>query len=124
MLSECGKGKPSLHFQDIFADAAFVKTGLVSAIFGAYFGTLIDSAYLGGTRRDVNDTPLWKSILQIVVGLLLLSPFISCYFLIKTSDYLAYLYIFKTTLPFFFLMVVLFSYLKVLFSFLYLVNHN
>lgn len=62
MISECNRGKPELQSHEILADAAFVKTGLVSAIFGAYFGTIIDSIYLGGTKKDINRTPVWKNL--------------------------------------------------------------
>jgi hypothetical protein len=46
MMNKCG-----LMFNEhkMFVVPAFVKMGLVSAPFGAYFGILYDAAYYGGT---------------------------------------------------------------------------
>lgn len=45
ILLKCGHGATSLNEKKIFTDSAFIKTGLVSAIFGAYFGIIYDSHY-------------------------------------------------------------------------------
>ncbi len=54
MIAKCHPEQTNINSNKIFADAAFIKTGLVSAIFGAYFGLLLDSAFLGGTRITDN----------------------------------------------------------------------
>ena len=43
ILLKCGHGHTTIDEKTIFTDSAFIKTGLVSAIFGAYFGVLYDS---------------------------------------------------------------------------------
>jgi hypothetical protein len=47
MLAKCG-----LNFNEhkMFVVPAFIKMGVISAPFGAYFGILVDAVYFGGTR--------------------------------------------------------------------------
>ena len=55
ILQKCEPpGKTYISPNKMFEDAAFIKTGLVSAVFGAYFGLLIDSCFMGGTRLTEN----------------------------------------------------------------------
>ena len=116
MLAKCMPGHTDINSNKIFADAALIKTGLVSAIFGAYFGILLDSAFLGGSRESENDTGIVKGFLRITVGFTLLLPFILPYFLLSSKNDMMFLYFFKTTLPFFFLMLFLFSLMKLIYK--------
>ncbi len=38
----------------MFSNIAFIDTGGASAIFGAYFGIMIDTMYLQGSPSDIN----------------------------------------------------------------------
>ena len=40
----------------MFQYHSFTKTGAIAGLIGAYFGVIIDSLYLKGTRSDINDT--------------------------------------------------------------------
>ena len=89
--------------------------GLISGIFGAYFGMSIDSLYLNGTKPDVNDTPAWKSICRLLIICVLGIPFGALYYGLKSKVSIMILYLFKTTLPFFLATLFMFSYLKLLY---------
>jgi len=66
ILEKCEPpGKTYISPNKMFEDSALIKTGLVSAIFGAYFGLLIDSCFLGGTRHNVNHTTLKKGFIRL-----------------------------------------------------------
>lgn len=106
----------------MFVDSAFVKIGLVSSIFGAYFGIIFDSAFLYGTRSNLNDTTVGRGLLRLFLGGILVSPLILPYFLLSHNLSIPALFILKTTIPFFTLMFILFSVLKLLFMKLDLVN--
>ena len=49
IINKCG-GEDNLYPNDIMNNSSFIKTGLVSNIFGAYFGIVIDSMYFNGTK--------------------------------------------------------------------------
>ena len=84
IILKCGHGKTTLDERTLFTDSAFIKTGLVSAIFGAYFGILYDSHYLGGTQRKANRTSLYKTLMRIFIGSVIVLPFTIPYFVLTT----------------------------------------
>ena len=85
---------------------------MVSAIFGAYFGVLYDSYYMGGSASNINNTSILKGVLRILIGIVILAPFILPYSLIGTSLSVGLLYFIKCALPFFLLTFIMFSWLK------------
>ena len=60
----------------MFTNAAFISTGGISSLFGAYFGIMLDSMYLNGTPQTINDTTLLKGFGRLVVTLLVVAPFL------------------------------------------------
>jgi uncharacterized membrane protein YadS len=52
-----------------------LKIMLFSFCYGAYCGIIYDSAYLGGTRDNVNKTSVLVSFLRIIVVFILAFPF-------------------------------------------------
>jgi hypothetical protein len=99
----------------MFANRAFIDTAGVSAIFGAYFGIMLDSMYLKGTHQTVNNTSLLKSVLRLLVSVVLISPFALPMFLISNRSSMMIIYLFKTTVPFFFATLILFSIAKLVY---------
>ncbi len=95
---------------------------MTSAIFGAYLGIIIDSIYLGGTKSNINDTLWWKFILRALVCGAVASPLLVMYFLVSNRMNAMAVYIVKSTIPFFFIMLILFSVVKPLLRKLKLVN--
>eukprot|EP00347_Sterkiella_histriomuscorum_P005707 403355575 len=124
IIQKCGHGKTTLDEKTIFTDSAFIKTGLVSAIFGAYFGILYDSHYMGGTPSTINNTTMAKGFMRIVIGGIIIIPFVMPYFLINTQFSVGVLYLVKCQLPFFILMFMVFSWLKSVFLTFNLVDQN
>ena len=108
----------------MFTNAAFISTGGISSIFGAYFGIMIDSMYLNGTPQTINDTPLLKGLARLAITVLTVAPFLLPNFLIDNSAGMMTLYLFKQTVPLFFAMLVAFSFVKLLHKKLHLVNTN
>ncbi len=54
-LIRCYGGSESKMLpNNMFSNIAFIGTGGASAIFGAYFGIMIDTMYLQGTPSDIN----------------------------------------------------------------------
>lgn len=96
----------------MFTNNAFISTGGASSLFGAYFGILLDSIYLKGTPSTVNNTSFWKGLLRLLVSLLILIPFFLPYVLISSKAQMMIVYLFKQTVPIFFVMLVLFSVVK------------
>ena len=95
---------------------------MTSAIFGAYLGIIIDSIYLGGTKANINRTLWWQSLLRVLVCGASASPFLLLYFLVSNRMNAMAVYILKSTIPFFFIMLVLFSVVKPILKRLKLVN--
>ncbi len=121
MIAKCGP-EQKLHPNNLMINMAFIKSGLISSVFGAYFGILIDSIYFNGTKINHNDTPFWKGILRLLVGGLAATPLLLPYLLLSANLNMMSLYLLKTTLPFFLAMFILFSVIKPLFIKLRLVN--
>ena len=108
----CNGGEEGLSPNGMFTNNAFISTGGASAIFGAYFGIMLDSIYLRGTAATVNSTPFWKGLARLAVSLLLVSPFLLPYALISSKSQMMVVYLFKQTVPLFFMMLTLFSVVK------------
>jgi hypothetical protein len=106
----------------MFTNNAFIATGAAAAIFGAYFGILLDSIYLQGTSATVNNTPFWKGVLRIIISLFVVAPFFVPYMLISSQAQMMIVYLFKQTVPIFFVMLFLFAVAKVFHKKLRLVN--
>lgn len=45
----CNGGEEGLSPNKMFSNSAFISTGAISSLFGAYFGIMLDSMYLNGT---------------------------------------------------------------------------
>ena len=106
----------------MFSNIAFIDTGGASAIFGAYFGIMIDTMYLKGTPSDINKTSFIRSILRALISLVCISPVAPLYLLISDSSPMMIVYVFKRTVPFFLAMLSLFSWVKFVQRKLKLVN--
>jgi hypothetical protein len=106
----------------MFSNIAFIDTGGASAIFGAYFGIMIDTMYLYGTPQNVNYTPFLKSILRAIVSALCISPVAPLYLFISDTSPMMIVYVFKRTVPFFLAMLSLFSWVKIVHRKFKLVN--
>jgi hypothetical protein len=96
----------------MFSNIAFIDTAGASNIFGAYFGIMLDAMYLKGTSSTANDTPILKSILRALVSVTCIAPFMLLYVLISDWSSIMIIYLFKRTLPFFLVMLFLFSFVK------------
>lgn len=98
----------------MFSNIAFIDTGGASAIFGAYFGIMIDTMYLKGTLSEANNTRLAVSLGRAGITLLILSPLaVPIYFISDTSPMMI-VYVFKRTIPYFLAMLILFSWVKLI----------
>jgi len=105
-----------------FENAAIFRTAFVSAIFGAYFGIIIDSRYLGGSPDNINNTGWKKNILCVLVSCLIGFIFLAPFSLISKEKDIVISYIFKSAVPMFCLWIFAFSYLKKILEALTLVN--
>jgi hypothetical protein len=108
-----GETDENLNPNKIFANIAFIDTAGASNIFGAYFGIIIDAMYLGGTSSNINDTRLWKTILRGLVSLGCIAPAMLPYIFVSDYASVTVQYVFKRTLPFFLVMLILFSFVKI-----------
>jgi len=95
---------------------------MISSVFGAYIGIVLDALYFGGTKPIINHTSVLKGIGRLlmlgIVGGIILLP----YFLVDFSENIFVLYMFKTTIPFFILSLVMFSLFKLMLGKMKLVN--
>ncbi len=123
-IIKCNGGQEGLYPNKMFTNAAFISTGGISSLFGAYFGIMIDSMYLNGTPQTINKTPLLKGLGRLAITVLTVAPFLLPNFLIENSAGMMTLYLFKQTVPLFFAMLVAFSFVKLLHKKLHLVNTN
>ena len=109
----CKQGKEdSLSPNKMFSNIAFIDTAGASNIFGAYFGIILDAMYLKGTPSTINHTPLWKTLLRGLLSALLIAPLMLTYLLISDDAPMMLVYLFKRTVPFFTVMLSLFSFVK------------
>ena len=123
IITKCDGGESSLNQNSIFINSAFVKSGLVSNIFGAYIGIIFDAIFFGGSPETINKgMPLWKGVLRILVALLIISPFGAMYFFISDNANVMTLFLVKSTLPGFFMTFIIFSVIKIVYKRLRLIN--
>ena len=108
MLVKC-----NLTFNEhkMFVVPAFVKMGLVSAPFGAYFGILYDAAYYGGTQLK-EPTPLILAAKRFVFLGFVVIPLTIPFFYISSANHVWVLYLFKVSMPFFLATFVMFAFAK------------
>jgi hypothetical protein len=122
-IIDCKKGKEDgLGPNKMFSNIAFIDTAGASNIFGAYFGIMIDSMYLKGTPCDINSTSFLKSLGRVLISILCISPLALPYFLVSDFAPIMIVYLFKRTVPFFTVMLILFSVAKLAHIKLGLVN--
>ena len=118
---KCSHGG-ELDSKSLFTDSAFIKTGLVSSIFGAYFGILYDSSYMNGTKPSINNTSVVKGLFRLLVGLMLLGPLLTPYMIMGNQYSVGTLYTLKCAVPFFMVTFLMFSWLKRIYEFFGLVD--
>ena len=112
MMTKCG-----LVFNEhkMFVVPAFVKMGLVSAPFGAYFGILYDAAYYGGTQFKEN-TPFIVAFKRFVILAFVIAPITLPFFYVSSVNHVWVLYLFKVSMPFFLATFVMFAFAKPIFK--------
>ena len=105
-----------------------ILTGQFSAILGAYFGIIIDVIFLGGTPQHINYT---KSRLKALgrLGIVLLCWFVPIYVIQTLSNNhfmgpnsYAFEFLVRCSIPYFIFTFLLFSFVKIIFFKLDLVN--
>ena len=106
----------------MFSNIAFIDTAGASNIFGAYFGIMLDAMYLKGTPSTANDTTILKSLGRALVTMVCIAPVMLPYVFVPDTSPMMLVYMFKRTVPFFFVMLVLFSFVKILHIKLSLLN--
>mmetsp|Transcript_35614 Transcript_35614/g.34648 ORF Transcript_35614/g.34648 Transcript_35614/m.34648 type:complete len:138 (+) Transcript_35614:862-1275(+) len=119
-IDKCGATAEEVQ-NEYFYNDCFVKTAISAAIFGAYFGLIIDSRFLRGTQEHSNDTSLWKTLARTGLVAILTIALGSIYFFINVDD-MALEYILKVSLPCFVVGISLFSWIKALLLKLDLIN--
>lgn len=60
MMAKCNKAHGP---EDIWENKSIVDAGVFFVFPGAYLGILLDSRYLNGSSKFVNQTQIWKSLL-------------------------------------------------------------
>ena len=108
----------------MFSNIAFIDTAGASNIFGAYFGVMLDAMYLKGTPSTANDTTILKSLGRALVSIVCIAPFMIPYVFVPDTSPMMLVYMFKRTVPFFFVMLVLFSFVKIVHIKLHLLNES
>ena len=99
MLAKCGL---TFNEHKMFVVPAFVKMGVISAPFGAYFGILVDAVYFEGTRERINsESSLWLALLRFITISALVLPITIPFFYISSVNHVWFLYLFKISVPFF-----------------------
>ena len=121
MVNKCGT---TLHVNSMFHNSAFIRTGLWSGLFGAYFGINLDAAYYKGTSPNIHRTSLFVSIVRGVVLGLCVAPLYFDYYGFKSTSSLMVLYIFKTTVPAFLTGFFVFGFFKIVARMLHLTKED
>ena len=122
MLAKCG-----LVFNEhkMFVVSAFVKMGVISAPFGAYFGLLVDAVYFGGTRERINTGgSLFLALLRFLTISVLVLPITLPFFYISSANHVWFLYLFKISVPFFLPPFVMFAFARPIFEKLGIQSEN
>ena len=113
-IIKCKGGEKGLNPNKMFSNIAFIDTAGASNIFGAYFGIMLDAMYLKGTPSTANDTTILKSLGRALVTAVCIAPLMLPYVLVPDTSPMMLVYMFKRTVPFFFVMLVLFSFVKII----------
>jgi hypothetical protein len=121
MLSKCGL---AFNEHKMFVVPAFVKMGVISAPFGAYFGILVDAVYFGGTRERINNGSLWLAFLRFITISVLVLPITLPFFYISSTNHVWVLYLFKISVPFFLPTFVMFAFARPIFEKLGIQSEN
>lgn len=121
MLTKCGL---AFNEHKMFVVPAFVKMGVISAPFGAYFGILVDAVYFGGTRERINSGSLWLAFLRFITISVLVLPFTLPFFYISSTNHVWFLYLFKISVPFFLPPFVMFAFARPIFEKLGIQSEN
>lgn len=121
MLSKCGL---AFNEHKMFVVPAFVKMGVISAPFGAYFGILVDAVYFGGTRERINNGSLWLAFLRFITISALVLPITLPFFYISSTNHVWVLYLFKISVPFFLPTFVMFAFARPIFEKLGIQSEN
>ena len=86
-INEKCEANKVLQTNSWFYNGGILKICLFSSLLGAYYGLAIDSYFLGGTRKNVNDTAVSTAILRMIAVFLLGVIFTLPYFLMKSNNY-------------------------------------
>ena len=121
MLSKCGL---AFNEHKMFVVPAFVKMGVISAPFGAYFGILVDAVYFGGTRERINNGSLWLAFPRFITISVLVLPITLPFFYISSTNHVWVLYLFKISVPFFLPTFVMFAFARPIFEKLGIQSEN
>ncbi len=100
----------------MFVVPAFVKMGVVSASFGAYFGILVDAVYFGGSRERINSGSLRLAFLRFLTISAIVFPITIPFFYISSTNHVWVLYLFKVSMPFFIATFVMFAFARPIFE--------
>ena len=114
MQSKCGL---TFNEHKMFVVPAFIKMGVISAPFGAYFGLLVDAVHFGGTRERVNKGSFWLAFLRFLTISAIVLPITIPFFYISSSqNHVWVLYLFKVSAPFFLATFVMFAFGRPIFE--------
>lgn len=109
----------------IFQDAVFTEFGFIFYILGCYYGLVIDAKEYRGTVRSVNQTPITKTGLRLLlsaipIGLIFLAPVL----LIASRNMVLPILLIKYSIPSFLIGLLLYGYSKQIFQKFNLVNNE
>jgi hypothetical protein len=113
MLAKCGL---TFNEHKMFVVSAFVKMGVISAPFGAYFGILVDAVYFGGTHERINTGSLFLALLRFLTISALVLPITLPFFYISSANHVWFIYLFKISVPFFLPTFVMFAFARPIFE--------
>jgi len=113
MLAKCGL---TFNEHKMFVVPAFIKMGVISAPFGAYFGILVDAVYFGGTRERVNKGSAWMAMMRFMTISAIVLPITIPFFYISSQNHVWVLYLFKVSAPFFVATFVMFAFARPIFE--------
>ena len=122
LYDKCGGPESFTNKNDMFQHTAYIKTGNIAELLGAYYGILIDWKFLNGTPHNVNQTDLPRSITRLcITALFAFILEIPAHFL-NNHHNIFVVYLFKQGIPFFLFSFFTFSYLKLILSSINLIN--
>jgi hypothetical protein len=110
------------HQTNNYENKSLIDSGCFFSIFACYAGIILDNRLYNGTPRNINDTPVTKSLFRIVICLTMLFFIFLPYYTISYTSSILVLTLFKTFMPFFVLTFFMFAFAKPLFRKFNLVN--